>query len=203
MPQIWHRICEDILSQNFSWRNRTTKHKLWLHTYIVQNNVSSCQTIWISQCWVHLVKTGEERESFIYLQWMPRMCSSLIWLISIQGTQRKASDTNLHLFSYSCTKIFQVVWNWWSTLPVSRVCGPWLPDGLFSNQKKTIWVIFRVPLIRKCWYILWPMRYFMDIWYIVWPFGKFLCSFGTFFRFWYHLLKKIWHPWCGHELKVK
>jgi hypothetical protein len=40
-----------------------------------------------------------------------------------------------------------------------------LPDGLFSNQKSQIWVNFRGPLNGKCWYILWPLEYFMAIWY--------------------------------------
>jgi hypothetical protein len=31
---------------------------------------------------------------------------------------------------------------------------------------------------------------FMIIWYI-------LCSFGTFFQFWYHARRKIWQPWIG------
>jgi hypothetical protein len=31
------------------------------------------------------------------------------------------------------------------------------------------------------------LRYFMTIWYI-------LCSFGTVFRFWYHVPRKIWQP---------
>jgi hypothetical protein len=46
----------------------------------------------------------------------------------------------------------------------------------------------------KCLYILWPfgicygyLGYFMTIWYI-------LCSFGTFFRFWYRVPRKIWQP---------
>jgi H+/Cl- antiporter ClcA len=45
-------------------------------------------------------------------------------------------------------------------------------------------------------YILWPfgifyghLGYFVFSWYI-------LCSFGTFFRFWYHGPIKIWQPFC-------
>jgi hypothetical protein len=51
-----------------------------------------------------------------------------------------------------------------------------LPDGLFSNQKSRIWVIFGGPLNVKCWYIL--------------------CSFGKFFD---HLVKfmAVWYS-CGH-----
>jgi hypothetical protein len=32
------------------------------------------------------------------------------------------------------------------------------------------------------------LGYFMTIWNI-------LCSFGTFFRFWYRVPRKIWQPW--------
>jgi hypothetical protein len=32
------------------------------------------------------------------------------------------------------------------------------------------------------------LGYFMTIWYI-------LYSFGTFFRFWYHVPRKIWQAW--------
>jgi hypothetical protein len=34
--------------------------------------------------------------------------------------------------------------------------GAGLPDGLFSKPKIQIWVIYEVPFIGKCWYILWP-----------------------------------------------
>jgi hypothetical protein len=71
---------------------------------------------------------------------------------------------------------------------------PGLPEGLFSNQKIPIWVNFGGPYIGKCLYILWPLGisygdlgYFMIIWYI-------LYSFGTFFRFWCHVPRKIWQP---------
>jgi hypothetical protein len=47
----------------------------------------------------------------------------------------------------------------------------------------------------KCWFMLWPsglfyrhLGYFMIIW-------NMLCSFGRFFRFWYHVPRKIWQPW--------
>jgi hypothetical protein len=33
----------------------------------------------------------------------------------------------------------------------------------------------------------------MTIWYI-------LYSFGTFFRFWYHVPRKIWQPWLKRYL---
>jgi hypothetical protein len=39
------------------------------------------------------------------------------------------------------------------------------------------------------------LGYFMTIWYI-------LCSFGTFFRFWYHTPRKIWQP-CQGPLLIK
>jgi hypothetical protein len=38
------------------------------------------------------------------------------------------------------------------------------------------------------------LEYFMDIWDILWPFGDILCSFGTFFQFWYHASRKFWQP---------
>jgi hypothetical protein len=63
------------------------------------------------------------------------------------------------------------------------------------KPKLPIWVNFGGPQIGKCWYILWPfgiyywhLGCFMTIWYI-------LCSFGTFFRSWYHVPRKIWQPW--------
>jgi hypothetical protein len=30
-----------------------------------------------------------------------------------------------------------------------------------------------------------------------------LCSFGTFFRFWYHVPRKIWQPWIALENQDK
>jgi hypothetical protein len=55
----------------------------------------------------------------------------------------------------------------------------------------------------------WKMfTYFMATWNVLWIFGIFsdhlvhfvfiwyiLYSFGTFFRFWYHVPRKIWQPW--------
>jgi hypothetical protein len=68
------------------------------------------------------------------------------------------------------------------------------PDGFFSNQKSQFWKI----LDGSRWKtvdILWPLGifyrhlgYFMNI-------GIILCSFGTFFRFWCHVSRKIWPPW--------
>jgi hypothetical protein len=53
----------------------------------------------------------------------------------------------------------------------------------------------------------WKMlKYFMAIWNILWIFGIFvtiryiLCSFGTFFLFWYHAPRKIWQPWFWIEV---
>jgi hypothetical protein len=67
-----------------------------------------------------------------------------------------------------------------------------LPDGLFSNQKSQIWVIFGGPLNGKSWYILGPfgifkslLVYFMDIWYSLW-------SFVIFFP--------IWNVWTKKKL---
>jgi hypothetical protein len=35
----------------------------------------------------------------------------------------------------------------------------------------------------------------MDIWDILLPFGTFCVHLVHFFRFWYHLPRKIWQPW--------
>jgi hypothetical protein len=37
--------------------------------------------------------------------------------------------------------------------------------------------------------------YFMAIWDTFITIRYILCSFGTFFRFWYHAPRKIWQPW--------
>jgi hypothetical protein len=37
--------------------------------------------------------------------------------------------------------------------------------------------------------------HFVFIWYILYSFWCILYSFGTFFRFWYHVPRKIWQPW--------
>jgi hypothetical protein len=64
----------------------------------------------------------------------------------------------------------------------------------FFKPKIPIWVNFGGPKMGKCWYVLRPfgifyehLGNFMNIWYN-------LCSFGTFFRFWYHAPRKIWQP---------
>jgi hypothetical protein len=63
------------------------------------------------------------------------------------------------------------------------------------RPKIPIWVNFWGPLDWKMLIASWPfgifyrhLRYFTTIWYI-------LCSFGTFFGFWYHVARKIWQPW--------
>jgi hypothetical protein len=67
------------------------------------------------------------------------------------------------------------------------------------KPKIPIWVNFGVPWIGKCWYILWQsvlfyghLGYSMTIWSI-------LCLFGSFFRFVYHVPRKIWQPWTGQR----
>jgi hypothetical protein len=67
------------------------------------------------------------------------------------------------------------------------------------KPKIPIWGKFSGPQIEKCWYISWPfgmfyghMGYCMTIWHS-------LCLFGTFFRFWYHAPRKIWHLWLPDE----
>jgi hypothetical protein len=46
-----------------------------------------------------------------------------------------------------------------------------LPDGLFSNQKNTIWLNFGGPWSGKFWYILIRFGIFTAIWYNLLPFG--------------------------------
>jgi hypothetical protein len=41
------------------------------------------------------------------------------------------------------------------------------------------------------------LEYFMEIWDILWPFGIFCIHLVHFFRFWYHVQRKIWQPWWG------
>jgi hypothetical protein len=41
---------------------------------------------------------------------------------------------------------------------------------------------------------LWPFGIFTDIWDILWPFGTFCVHLVHFFRFWYHVPRKIWQP---------
>jgi hypothetical protein len=71
-----------------------------------------------------------------------------------------------------------------------------LPDGFFKPEF-SIWLNFWGPWIGKCWYILRPfwifyghLGYFCTICCI-------LRLFGTFFRFWCHITRKIWQPWSG------
>jgi hypothetical protein len=65
--------------------------------------------------------------------------------------------------------------------------SPGLPDGFFSKQKSKFGQILE-GLRWEILYIFWSyLEYFMTIWYI-------LCSFGTFFRFWYHVPRKILQP---------
>jgi hypothetical protein len=58
------------------------------------------------------------------------------------------------------------------------------------KPKIPIWVNFWGPYIGECLYILWPFV-ILEIFYI-WPFGTFCIHFVHFFRFWYHVPRKIW-----------
>jgi hypothetical protein len=40
------------------------------------------------------------------------------------------------------------------------------------------------------------LKYFMAIWNILRLFGIFYDHLVHFFRFWYHVPRKIWQPWC-------
>jgi hypothetical protein len=40
----------------------------------------------------------------------------------------------------------------------------------------------------------------MDSWVYIMTIGYILCSFDTFFRFWYHVPTKIWQPWLEEEV---
>jgi hypothetical protein len=44
--------------------------------------------------------------------------------------------------------------------------------------------------------ILRKLGYFMTSWYILWPIGTFCVHLVHFFRFWYHVSRKIWQPWA-------
>jgi hypothetical protein len=52
--------------------------------------------------------------------------------------------------------------------------GAGLPDGVcICIPKIPIWVNFGGPWNGKCWYILWPLAYFVTIWCILPNFGIF------------------------------
>jgi hypothetical protein len=51
-------------------------------------------------------------------------------------------------------------------------------------------------MVKYC-YILWPLRIYDGHLGHLTTICYNLSSFGTFFRFWYHLPRKIWQPW--HE----
>jgi hypothetical protein len=75
-----------------------------------------------------------------------------------------------------------------------------LPDDIFSNQKKQIWVNFGGSFDGRCCHILWTFGilydhllyftaiyviYFMAIWYILWQFGIFDGYLVYFVKIWY------------------
>jgi hypothetical protein len=59
-----------------------------------------------------------------------------------------------------------------------------LPDGFFSNQK---FQILEGPRLKNVDIFYGHLEHFTVIWDI-------LGSFGTFFRFWYIMPRKIWQP---------
>jgi hypothetical protein len=83
-----------------------------------------------------------------------------------------------------------------------------LPDGLFTNQKSQFGYILmglRLETVdiydMATWNILQTFGIFYDhlvhfvfIWYIF-PVWVHFSGLGTFFRFWYHVPRKIWQPW--------
>jgi hypothetical protein len=96
--------------------------------------------------------------------------------------------------------------SFWSKTAISRTTGTnaraGLPDGLFSNQNPNLskfwkafnWKMFNISLSFKI--FSGDLGYFMTIWYI-------LYSFGTFFRFWYHVPRKIWQPCARATRKAR
>jgi hypothetical protein len=74
---------------------------------------------------------------------------------------------------------------------------------LLSNQKSQLVKKSSGPLIGKCWNILWPFEIFYGYLGYFMTIRNILCSFGTFFQFWYHAPRKIWQPWLRRgERKV-
>jgi hypothetical protein len=67
--------------------------------------------------------------------------------------------------------------------------GPWLPDGLFSNQN---------PNLGKFWRALdWKMlMYFMAIWNIFWTFWIFSDRFGIMHQ------EKSGNPGRGYQISI-
>jgi hypothetical protein len=63
------------------------------------------------------------------------------------------------------------------------------------KPKIPIWVNFGGPWIEKCWNIYGHWEYLMDIRGILWPFVTFFVHLVHFYRFWYHVPRKIWQPW--------
>jgi hypothetical protein len=77
----------------------------------------------------------------------------------------------------------------------SVLIRPGLPDGFFSNQRSQFGSILEGPRfdIFYCY-----LEYFTDIWDIsitIW-FNLFVdIHLVRFFRFWYHVPRKVWQPW--------
>jgi hypothetical protein len=76
-----------------------------------------------------------------------------------------------------------------STLMIAQGCQMVLFQTKNSNLGK-FWRVLGGKMLIYLWPLgifYGPLGYFMTIQYI-------LCSFGNFFRFWYHVPRKIWQP---------
>jgi hypothetical protein len=85
------------------------------------------------------------------------------------------------------------------TIPVSFMVARWF----VFNPKIPIWEKFSGPQVGKCWYILWPFGIFYGYLGYSMTIRQILCSFGTFFQFWYHAPRKIWQPWSHKQRTVQ
>jgi hypothetical protein len=76
---------------------------------------------------------------------------------------------------------------WWKSLQ-SR---PWLPDGVFSNQKSKFGKILDGLAMEEVGIFYGHLVYFMVIWYILWTF---YCHLVHFPPFWHVVPKKSGNP---------
>jgi hypothetical protein len=84
-----------------------------------------------------------------------------------------------------------------SFLIVTRVAR-WL----IFKPKIPFWVNFGGSRLEKGNMCYGHLENFMDIWEILWPFGKVCFHLVHFFRFWYHVPRKIWQPCLLLDEKV-
>jgi hypothetical protein len=70
-----------------------------------------------------------------------------------------------------------------------------------SDARVARWFVFKpkIPILEGLWlenaYIFYGhLEYFMEIWDILRPSGTFCAHLVHFFRFWYHVPRKIWQP---------